>query len=134
MSVRAPAEQLAAEQGEALPSRAGAADQVKALAWSRDAVQTHRIADLLHNVFQDEEARYAADTASICTVSARLARLGWHCLPSERILGRTLVVIVTAIACYPWSAWTRDCKRLEETMTEEKRDGQRQDVGRRLCV
>jgi hypothetical protein len=103
MSVRAPAEQLAAEQGEALPSRAGAADQVEALAWSRDAVQSLSIADLLHNVFQDEEARYAADTASICTVSARLAGLGAHSLPSERILGSMLEVAIahTLPAYYP---------------------------------
>jgi hypothetical protein len=48
-----------------LPSRAGAANEVKILAGSRHPVQSLRIADLLHDVLQDEEARYAADTASI---------------------------------------------------------------------
>jgi hypothetical protein len=98
MSVRVPAEQT-----PLLPSRAGAADEVKTLARSRDAVQSLRVADLLYNVLQDEEARYAADTASICTVSARLARLGGHCLPSERIRNGTLEVVIAPnfLAYYP---------------------------------
>lgn len=54
-----------AEQRAILPSGASAADKVKALARSRDTVQPPCIADLLHDVLQDEEARYATDTASI---------------------------------------------------------------------
>ena len=33
--------------------------------------------DFVHNVFQDKEARYAADTTSICEMSARLTQ-GWE--------------------------------------------------------
>jgi hypothetical protein len=48
-----------------VPSSARATNQVEMFAWSRYALEAFSLTDLFHDILQDQEAGYAADTSSI---------------------------------------------------------------------
>ena len=69
-----------------LPPGACATDEIEVFARPGHAGKAIGVTDLLHDILQNKETRYAANTAPICTQSARVLGTGGQVIPRERIL------------------------------------------------